>query len=309
MTAYGSSHAVAAIKQGALALLTKPLDPHDLLLTVRRILSRRKLPAEYIVLRRELGGRRGAHQIIGNSPSMNQALAALQRAAESNAMVLLEGENGTGKELFARALHALRHKTDRAFVLVDCAAMDENLLEQELFGDERTDAMTRTPGKFELAHGGTLFLDKIDRLPLTMQIKALRALDACGIDRIRGPRSRDVDVHLVAAINNAQRTEFGSDFMDDLYFRFSVIPVVIPPLRERQADIPILARHFVERSCTELKKAPPTLTSAALQELQRYSWPGNVRELQHCLERAVIMSDNDTIDADDLNLSLHAQRL
>jgi DNA-binding NtrC family response regulator len=311
MTAYGSiQDAVAAMKEGALDFLAKPVDPDHLLLMVERALAQRKLVTEYILLKEELGARRGGPQIIGDAPSLKQAILALQRAAGSDATVLLEGESGTGKELFARALHALSPRSDGPFVAINCAAIPDNLLETELFGHEKgafTGAVARKPGKFELANRGTLFLDEIGDLPLGLQAKILRALEERRFERIGGTQSLHVDVRIVAATNKALRAGVAAkQFREDLYFRLSVFPIAIPPLRERQADIPILARHFVERFCRELKKKPATLAPSAVEELQKYSWPGNVRELQNCMERAVILSESDTIHARHLNLSLHA---
>jgi DNA-binding NtrC family response regulator len=311
MTAYGSiQDAVAAMKEGALDFLAKPVDPDHLLLMVERALAQRKLLTEYILLKEELGSRRGAPQIIGDAPSLKQAILSLQRAAGSDATVLLEGESGTGKELFARALHALSPRSDGPFVAINCAAIPDNLLETELFGHEKgafTGAVARKPGKFELANRGTLFLDEIGDLPLGLQAKILRALEERRFERIGGTQSLHVDVRIVAATNKALRAGVAAkQFREDLYFRLSVFPIAIPPLRERQADIPILARHFVERFCRELKKKPATLAPSAVEELQKYSWPGNVRELQNCMERAVILSESDTIHARHLNLSLHA---
>jgi DNA-binding NtrC family response regulator len=306
MTAYGSSHAVAAIKQGALALLTKPIDPDDLLSTVERVLSQRKMPAEYVRPRRELGTARGALQIIGESPPMKQAVGALQHAAETNSIVVLEGENGTGKDLFARTLHALRHTTNRPFLVADCT-MDEKVLEDELFGCGRTATLDKKPGKFDLARGGTLLLNQIDRLPAGLRTQTLRALEAYGFERIRGTEPGHVDAHIIAATNKALRVQLGENqFLDNLFVRLAVMSIAIPPLRDRQADIPILARHFVERYSRELQKTSPRLTSSAVQELQKYPWPGNVRELQNCIERAVIIADAETIHVSHINLLLYS---
>ena len=314
MTAYGSiQDAVAAMKDGALDFLAKPVEPDHLLLMVDRALAQRKMLTEYILLKEELAARRGAPQIIGDAPSLKQAILALQRAAGSDATVLLEGESGTGKELFARALHALSPRSDGPFVAINCAAIPDNLLETELFGHEKgafTGAVARKPGKFELAHRGTLFLDEIGDLPLGLQAKILRALEERRFERIGGTQSLHVDVRIVAATNKALRAGVASkQFREDLFFRLSVFPIAIPPLRDRQADIPILARHFVDRFCRELKKKPAILAPSAVDELQKYHWPGNVRELQNCMERAVILSETDSIHARHLNLSLHSPSL
>jgi DNA-binding NtrC family response regulator len=310
MTAYGSiQDAVAAMKEGALDFLAKPVDPDHLLLMVDRALEHRKLFTEYVLLKEELGARRGAPQIIGDSPALKQAILALQRAAGSDATVLLEGESGTGKELFARALHALSPRSDGPFVAINCAAIPDNLLETELFGHEKgafTGAVARKPGKFELAHRGTLFLDEIGDLPLGLQAKILRALEERRFERVGGTQSLHVDVRIVAATNKALRAGVAAKvFREDLFFRLSVFPIAVPPLRDRPDDVPILARHFVERFCRELKKTPATLAPSAIDELRKYQWPGNVRELQNCMERAVILSESDAIHARHLNLALH----
>jgi transcriptional regulator with GAF, ATPase, and Fis domain len=220
---------------------------------------------------------------------------------------LLEGESGTGKELFARSLHALSPRADAPFVAINCAAIPETLLETELFGHEKgafTGAVARKPGKFEMAHRGTLFLDEIGDLPLTLQAKILRALEEKRFERVGGTASVQVDVRLVAATNKGLRAAVaGRRFREDLYFRLSVFPITVPPLRERPGDIPLLARYFMERFCRDMKKKTLTLSPAAFEQLQTYPWPGNVRELQNCIERAVILADGDTILPRHLNLS------
>ena len=311
MTAYGSiQDAVAAMKEGALDFLAKPVDPDHLMLMVERALTQRRVMTEYILLKDELAARRGAPQIIGDAPSLRQAILALQRAAGSDATVLLEGESGTGKELFARALHALSPRSDGPFVAINCAAIPDNLLETELFGHEKgafTGAVARKPGKFELAHRGTLFLDEIGDLPLALQAKILRALEERQFERVGGTQSLHVDVRIVAATNKQLRAGVAAkQFREDLFFRLSVFPITIPPLRDRSDDIPILARHFADRFSRELKKDAAILAPSAIEELQKYHWPGNVRELQNCMERAVILSESDTIHGRHLNLSLHA---
>jgi DNA-binding NtrC family response regulator len=311
MTAYGSiQDAVAAMKDGALDFLAKPVDPDHLLLMVDRALAQRRMLTEYTLLKEELAARRGAPQIIGDAPALRQAILALQRASGSDATVLLEGESGTGKELFARALHALSQRSDGPFVAINCAAIPDNLLETELFGHEKgafTGAVSRKPGKFELAHRGTLFLDEIGDLPLGLQAKILRAIEEKRFERVGGTQSLHVDVRIVAATNKALRAGVAArQFREDLFFRLSVFPIAIPPLRDRRDDVAILARHFVERFCRELKKKPAMLAASAIDELQNYHWPGNVRELQNCMERAVILSETGTIHARHLNLSLHS---
>jgi transcriptional regulator with GAF, ATPase, and Fis domain len=238
---------------------------------------------------------------------------ALHRAAATDTTVLLEGESGTGKELFARALHALSPRADGPFVAINCAAIPETLLETELFGHEKgafTGASARKPGKFELAHHGTLFLDEIGDLPLSLQAKILRALEEKRFERVGGTAPLQVDVRVVAATNrNLKAAVAARQYREDLYFRLSVFPILIPPLRDRPSDIPMLAKYFIERFCRDLNKKPLVLSPAAEEELCTYAWPGNVRELQNCIERAAILTEGDTIHPRHLNLSFRGPSL
>ena len=308
MTAFGGvPDAVHAMKEGALDFLQKPVDPDHLLLMVERALAQRRMATENILLKEELSQRRGAPQIVGEDPGLKQVSLALHRAAATDASVLLEGESGTGKELFARALHALSPRADGPFVAINCAAIPENLLETELFGHEKgafTGAAMRKPGRFELAHRGTLFLDEIGDLPLSLQPKILRALEEKRFERVGGTSPLQVDVRVVAATNRNLRAAVAArQYREDLYFRLSVFPITIPPLRDRTADIPMLARYFIERFCRDQNKKPLNLAPSAIEELLAYEWPGNVRELQNCIERAVILTEGDTIHARHLSLS------
>jgi DNA-binding NtrC family response regulator len=308
MTAYGSiEDAVAAMKEGALDFLAKPVDPDHLLLLVARALEQRRLVTENLLMKEELAVRRGVPQLVGEDPALRKVFQSMQRAAATDTTVLLEGESGTGKELFARSLHALSPRAEMPFVAINCAAIPETLLETELFGHEKgafTGAVARKPGKFEMAHRGTLFLDEIGDLPLSLQAKILRALEEKRFERVGGTASVQVDVRLVAATNKGLKAAVAARrFREDLYFRLSVFPITVPPLRERTRDIPLLARYFVERFCRDLKKKPLVLTPPALEALQNYRWPGNVRELQNCIERAVILAEGDAILPRHLNLS------
>jgi DNA-binding NtrC family response regulator len=308
MTAYGSiQDAVTAMREGAMDFLAKPVDPDHLLLMVERAIAQRRMLSDYILLKEEMAERRGAPRIIGEDGKLRHVLQQLHRAAATDATVLLEGESGTGKELFARALHALSPRAEGPFVAINCAAIPDTLLETELFGHEKgafTGAAMRKPGRFEVAHRGTLFLDEIGDLPLALQAKILRALEEKRFERVGGTQSLHVDVRVVAATNrNLKQRVAERQFREDLYFRLSVFPIQIPPLRERTQDVVILARHFVDRFCHDLNKKPLTLSSIALDELHAYAWPGNVRELQNCIERAVILCEGDTIHPRHLNLS------
>ncbi len=307
MTAYGSiQDAVLAMKQGALDFLAKPVDPDHLLLLVERALARRNLVAEYLLLKEELATHRSLPEIVGDAPALRQVSLALQRAAAGETTVLLEGESGTGKELFARALHALSARKDGPFVAINCAAIPEALLETELFGHEKgsfTGALARKLGKLEVAHRGTIFLDEIGDLSLPLQAKVLRAVEEREFERVGGTSTIRVDVRVVSATNRNLRAAVAARrFREDLFFRLSVFPIVIPPLRERREDVLLLARHFVTRFCRELKKPVMSLSDSAREALLGHAWPGNVRELQNCIERAVILSDDETIHRRHLNL-------
>ena len=308
MTAYGTlEDAVRAMKDGALDFLAKPVDPDHLQLLVRRALEQRRIVNENLLLKEELAVRRGAPQLVGEDPALRRVFQSLQRAAATDTTVLIEGESGTGKELFARSLHALSERSTQPFVAINCAAIPETLLETELFGHEKgafTGAVARKPGKFEMAHRGTLFLDEIGDLPLSLQAKIQRALEEKRFERVGGTASVQVDVRLVAATNRGLRNQVAARrFREDLFFRLSVFPIVVPPLRERKGDIIRLARYFVDRLCRDMKKRPLALTPEAIITLQEYRWPGNVRELQNCIERAVILAEGDSIQARHLSLS------
>ena len=307
MTAYGSiQDAVAAMKQGALDFLPKPVEPEHLLLLVERALAQQRLLAEYRLLKEEAAARRGGPQIIGDSPALRQAMAAIERAAGSDTTVLLEGESGTGKELCARALHDRSPRADGPFVAINCAAIPDTLLEAELFGYERgafTGANQRKLGRFELAQRGTIFLDEIGEMPLTVQAKMLRAVETRKIERLGGGASIQLDVRIVAATNRRLRQAVAArQFREDLYFRLSVFPVEVPALRDRREDIPKLAHHFVERVSRDVGKKIK-VSPEAVAELMAHDWPGNIRELQNALERAVILADGDTLLPRHLSLS------
>jgi len=294
------------MKQGALDFLAKPVDPDHLLLLVGRAVAQRRLVAEYLLLKEESAARRGLPEIVGDAPPLKQASVALHRAAGTDATVLLEGESGTGKEVFARALHALSPRAKGPFVAINCAAIPDALLEAELFGYERgafTGAATRKPGRLELADGGTLFLDEIGDLALALQAKMLRVIERREFERLGGTATIHVDVRLVAATHrNLRAATAAQRFREDLYFRLSVYPIVIPPLRARGDDVLLLARHFARRFCGEMNKPPMRLSESAAEALRAYAWPGNVRELQNCMERAVILADGDCVLPHHLNL-------
>jgi DNA-binding NtrC family response regulator len=307
MTAHGSiQDAVEAMKHGALDFLAKPVDPDHLQLLVSRALEQRRLLTDYRLLKEEAAARRGGQNIIGDSQALRQVMTAIDRAAGTDTTVLLEGESGTGKELCARAVHNASARANGPFVAINCAAIPDNLLEAELFGYERgafTGATQRKIGKFEMAQRGTIFLDEIGEMPLALQAKMLRVIETKRVERLGGNTSIQVDVRIVAATNRMLRQAVASrQFREDLYFRLSVFPVTIPPLRERKEDIPKLAHHFVERVSRDVGKKL-TLSPEALQALVEHSWPGNVRELQNAIERAVILADGDRLLPRHLSLT------
>src|SRR5919205_1360230 len=308
MTAYGSiDEAVQAMKDGAHDFLQKPVDSNHLLLLVERALEQVRLRTENVLLREEWSRRYGFPRIIGESDAIKRAVSETQRVATTDTTVLLLGESGTGKELFARAVHHLSPRRTGAFVAINCAAIPETLIENELFGHERgafTGATERRPGKFELASGGTVFLDEVGELPLSAQGKLLRAIEEKVVDRIGGRAPVPVDVRIVAATNrDLQSAADAGEFRRDLYFRLAVFPVRVPPLRERGDDVLLLARHFAAQLGRELRKREATLTDEALEALRAHTWPGNVRELENAIERACILADSTALTPADLGLA------
>jgi DNA-binding NtrC family response regulator len=303
MTAYGTiEDAVAAMKEGAFDFLSKPVDTDHLLVLMERAVDQRRLLIENLILKEEYASRFGFPQIIGEDPALEKVSLALQRAAPTDTTVLLQGESGTGKELFARALHQLSPRREGPFLAINCAAIPEHLLENELFGHEKgafTGASGRKIGKLEMANHGTVLLDEVGELPLSLQSKLLRVLQDRSFDRVGGTATLTVDVRIIAATNrDLQKAVEEKLFRDDLYFRISVFPIAIPPLRSRRGDIPLLASHYVERFCRELGKSVMRIPEESSDRLLSYDWPGNVRELANCLERAVILCDGDELTPD-----------
>lgn len=307
MTAYGSiDEAVQAMKDGAHDFLQKPVDSNHLLLLVERALEQARLRTENMLLREEWSKRYGFPRILGESEAIKRAVSETQRVAQTEATVLLLGESGTGKELFALAVHHLSNRRDKPFVAINCAAIPETLIENELFGHERgafTGAGDRRLGKFELASGGTVFLDEIGELPLAVQGKLLRVIEEKAVDRIGGRGPVPVDVRVVAATNKDLRKAVDEgEFRGDLFFRLAVFPIEIPPLRERGADVDLLARHFAAQLGKELRGREATLSEPTLAALRAHRWPGNVRELENSIERACILADGATLEPRDLGL-------
>src|ERR1041384_6688689 len=280
MTAFGSiDEAVQAMKDGAHDFLQKPVDSNHLLLLVERALEQARLRSENVLLREDWSRRYGFPRIIGESEVVKRAVTETQRVAQTEATVLLLGESGTGKELFARAVHHLSTRRDKPFVAINCAAIPETLIENELFGHERgsfTGAGERRQGKFELASGGTVFLDEIGELPLAVQGKLLRAIEEKTVDRIGGKAPIPVDVRVVAATNKDLRAAVkAGEFRRDLFFRLAVFPVEIPPLRERGEDVVLLARHFAAQLGKEMRGREATLSEQSIDAMRQHSWPGN----------------------------------
>jgi len=308
MTAFGTvEDAVTAMKAGAVDFLTKPVDTEHLLVLLERALERRRLLNEYVLLKEEYQRRFGLPRVLGEDPLLKEAMLAIQRAAASDATVLLLGESGTGKELMCRALHQLSPRAKGPFVAINCAAIPENLLENELFGHEKgafTGASGRKVGKSELAHGGTLFLDEIGDLPISLQPKILRLVQEKQFERVGGLQTIKVDVRVVAATNHDLKAAVArKEFREDLFFRLSVFPVEIPPLRRRRGDVLPLAESFLERFSREMGRKGLRLSDASKKALFEHSWPGNVRELQNCLERAAILCDGRSIEPEHLRLA------
>jgi len=305
MTAHGSVNAaVEALNEGAYDFLTKPLDKNHLLIVIRKALERDSLKRQVAYLRSEVDGRYA--KIIGASASLRSVIEAAQRAARSDAGVLLLGESGTGKELFARSIHQWSHRNAMPLVVINCVALTETLLENELFGHERgafTGADRLQKGKLEMADGGTVFLDEIGDMSLPLQAKLLRVLQDREFQRVGGTKTVSVNIRIIAATNKDLRQAVKTgQFREDLYFRLNVITLTLPPLRERRGDIPALAQFFLERHAREAKRPAATLSSSSIETLSRYPWPGNIRELDNVIARAVVLSPTDTIEPDMIAL-------
>jgi DNA-binding NtrC family response regulator len=300
--------AVAAMKLGAFDYVTKPFDEEELLALIRRALERRALQREVAVLRSELEHRHDVDELVGQHPEIIKLFRLIGQAARSTATVLITGESGTGKELVARAIHRQGPRRDRPFVAVNPAAFADTLVESELFGHERgafTGAHRRKLGRFELAQGGTLFLDEISCIKPELQAKLLRVLQEREVERVGGTRPVRIDVRFIAATNVDLRQAVAEGrFRDDLYYRLSVMPVAVPPLRRRREDIPLLVAHFVRRFSRALNRRIDGFTAEALAVLAQYPWPGNVRELQNIVERLVAVAEGPMIGVNDLPLDL-----
>ncbi len=296
--------AVKATKMGAYDFLEKPLSLERVLLSSKRALERSALERENRDLRENLTSK---WRFVGESSPVKALRAQIEMAAQSNSRVLITGESGSGKELVARLLHSMGSRAEKPFVEVNCAAMPHELIESELFGHERgsfTGALEKKKGKFELADKGTLFLDEIGDMSLQTQAKVLRVIETQEFQRVGGNANIRVDVRIIAATNKnlAEGVKKGA-FRDDLFFRLNVIPIAVPPLRERKEDIPLLVEHFIQSLAAEYGQPPKKMTPDALKSLQEYSWPGNIRELKNLIERLVIMTPSAVISARDFFLA------
>jgi len=308
MTAYGSVEtAVDAMKAGAFDFITKPLDTDYLLLLMQRALKNQRLLTENILLKDELAHQVGTPNIIGKSPAMVILAKSIQKVSSTKTTVLLLGESGTGKELFARAIHELSPRKDEPFVAINCAAIPKDLLESELFGYEKgafTGAGERKQGKLGLADKGTVFLDEIGEMDLALQSKVLRTLQEGEIERVGGTSSIKVDIRIIAASNrDLEKAVADNSFREDLFYRLSVFPVTVPPLRERSEDIPVLAEHFISRYSAEMNIPHKQVSPESMNVLMKYSWKGNVRELENVIERALILCEGDTIQPQHFGLT------
>ena len=307
MTAFGTVEtAVEAMKAGASDYVLKPFSLEDMMMTIDKVLELHALRDENIKLKTELGRRYDFGHIIGRSPNMQEVFDAASRVAPTRTTVLFGGESGTGKGLLARAIHFHSPRKDAPFTKINCSSIPENLMESELFGYEKgafTGATQPHPGKFEQANGGTVFLDEIGDVPVAVQVKLLRVLQEREFERLGSTKTTQVDVRIIAATNQDLRAalEQGS-FREDLYYRLNVLPINLPPLRQRKEDIPYLIDHFLEKFSADTGGRIAEITPAAVDKLAAYHWPGNVRELENIIERAMVLARSDSIGADDVHL-------
>ena len=296
--------AVRAMKEGAFDYITKPIDFDELKIVVSKALEKQQLLSENMYLRRQLQGRFEFNNIIGTSPAMNLVFERMSRIVKSDSSVLITGESGTGKELVARALHYNGTRRDRPFIAVNCSAIPEALLESELFGHVRgafTGAVKDKPGKFEAANHGTIFLDEIGTLPLHLQVKLLRVLQEHEVERVGSNKTVKLHVRVISATNSdLDDMVKRGEFREDLFYRLNVIPLHLPPLRERQQDIIYLTAFFLDKQCRLMGRAPCSISKQALEALEQYSWPGNVRELENLIERMIVLTDAAVITLDDV---------
>jgi len=305
LAGFGSIHdAVQAVRSGAADYLSRPVSDEQLSIALRRALEERRLRAENVRLRADLGERFQLGSILSRSPTMMRVFETVQAVADTRATILIEGESGTGKTMLARATHQHSSRANGPFIEVNCGALPDSLLESELFGHVRgafTGAVRDKEGKFEAAEGGTIFLDEIACATLDMQVKLLRVLQDRIFERVGDTRTRKADVRIIAAANVDLAEEVRAQrFRQDLYYRLKVVSLEVPPLRARPGDVPLLAEYFLNKFRTEYGREVESLSSGALSAISAHTWPGNVRELEHCLERAVLLSEGQEIGLRDL---------
>ncbi|HYS44580.1 MAG TPA: sigma-54 dependent transcriptional regulator [Geobacteraceae bacterium] len=296
--------AVRAMKEGAFDYITKPLNLDELRMIIDKALEKRRLLSENVYLKKQLRDKFEFANIIGSSPAMQKVFNRMKRIIKTDSTVLVMGESGTGKEIVAKAIHFNGHRKDKPFIAVHCGAIPESLLESELFGHMKgafTGAVRDKIGKFEAADQGTIFLDEIGTMPMHLQTKLLRVLQEQEVERIGSNRPIKLDVRIISATNqNLEEEVKGGNFRDDLFYRLNVIPLNLPPLRERREDILALVKHFLQKNCKEMKRPVMTLTKEVLEALELYHWPGNVRELENIVERTVALTEGNQITLDDL---------
>ncbi|MCX8031421.1 MAG: sigma-54 dependent transcriptional regulator [Thermodesulfovibrionales bacterium] len=310
MTAFGTIQtAVEAMKHGAFDYITKPFNLNELSIIIKRALNISKIQIENVLLKKQLKKKYTFEGLIGDSPKMQQVFEMIEKIADTDSTILITGESGTGKELIARTIHFNSSRVNKAFVPVNCAAIPKDLLESELFGHEKgafTGAIHTRIGRFELAHGGTLFLDEIGELEPSLQAKLLRVLQQREFERVGGLKTIKVDVRIIAATNkNLEKCVKEGKFREDLYYRLNVIPIHLPPLRERTEDIPLLIDHFIKHFCKKKNRPPFSFTKEAMKCLYKYSWQGNVRELENLIERLSILVSSDVVTVSDLPDKFH----
>jgi DNA-binding NtrC family response regulator len=298
--------AVEAMKLGAFDYIPKPFTPDEVSIVVKKAIEKKSLMLENIYLRQELQEKYGFHNIVGKSKKMQEIYRIIGKVAMTDSTVLITGQSGTGKELIARAIHFNSPRREKQFVPVDCAVLSENLLESELFGHVRgsfTGAVTTKPGLFEVADGGTVFLDEVGNISISIQAKLLRVLQEREFTPVGGTKAKKVDIRLIAATNKDLEKMIKEEvFREDLYYRLNIVPLYLPALKERQEDIPLLAVHFLKKYAEEMGKAIKGFTPEAMERLMRYPWPGNVRELENVIERTVVMIDDEMIRVEHLIL-------
>jgi DNA-binding NtrC family response regulator len=313
MTAYTSTKsAIEAMKLGAADYISKPFDVEELKIVALKALERAELADENVYLRRELAGKYTFNNIIGKSTRMQAIFSLIERIARTSSTVLIHGESGTGKELIARAIHFASPRAPRRFLSINCGALPENLLESELFGHERgafTGAVRDKKGLFQEADRGTVFLDEIGEMTPTMQVKLLRVLQEKVVRKVGGNEEEPVDVRIIAATNQDLETRLTTgEFREDLFYRINVLPIHLPPLRQRREDIPLLVEFFLQKYCKEMELPAKQISVEAMQMLESYDWPGNVRELENLIERALALTHAETITTRDLPVHLLTHR-